>query len=217
MAVSNNGANGDHVGRIGNLVYYMLNGKNVCRKIGVYVDPNTEKQQLTRLKTKMCSDFVKSVNDFINVGFSIEARNSINKNAFNIAVGYNKPNMFTGDFPDLKIGYDLLILSKGSLTPAQNPVVTLTDTGLTFTWDTDPKMSFPMHADQVMMLAYFPGLDKSYYTLFGPERSSGTATLQIPTSLREKYMETYISFAAADREKVADSTYTGNFNPPEQL
>lgn len=216
MAVSNNGANGVHIGRIGNLVYYMLNGRNICRKIGVYVDPKTEKQQITRLKTKMCSDFVKSVNDFINVGFSIEARNSINKNAFNIAVAYNKPNMFHGNFPDFKIGYDLLTVSKGSLTPAQNPKVAQMETGLTFTWDTDPKMPFPMNADQVMMLAHFPGLDKSYYTLFGPERSSGTATLQIPASLRNKYMETYISFAAADRENIADSTYTGNFNHPEQ-
>lgn len=213
MAVASNGPNGPHRGRIGNIVYYMLNGKNVSRNIGKYVDPNTEKQKTVRSKTKICSNLFKKINDFIYYGFSVEAKDN-DKNAFNLAVAYNKSNMFIGDFPDFKIAYDLLIVSKGNLLPAQNPQVTQTETGLSFTWDTDPKMAYAMSKDQVMLLAYFPDLDKSYFTIYGPERQAGVATLQIPGSIRGKYMETYISFAAGDRTQMADSTYTGSFNHP---
>ncbi|WP_316815389.1 DUF6266 family protein [Pedobacter nyackensis] len=213
MAIASNGPNGFHRGRIGNVVYYVLNGQNVSRRIGEYPDPNTEKQQAARLKTKMCSAFLQHVNDFIEIGFGREALNTP-KNSFNIAVAYNKPNMFNGTFPNLEIGYDLLILSKGPLTPAQNPKVIQTEAGLSFSWDADPKMPFPMNTDQVMLLAYFPKVKKSYYTLFGTNRSSGTALLQIPESLKDKYMETYITFASADGKTVADSTYTGSFNKP---
>lgn len=41
---------------------------------------------------------------------------------------------------------------------------------------------------------------------------SGTAVLRIPESLKDNYMETYISFVSADRKQLADSTYTGHFN-----
>ncbi|MFA4868290.1 MAG: DUF6266 family protein [Pedobacter sp.] len=211
MAIANDGPGGFHRGRLGNVLYYTLNGKNVSRTIGVYKDRDTEKQRDARLRTKLCSNFFQHIHDFINVGYSVESPNAA-YNPFNLAVTANKPNMFSGSYPNLQIEYDLLILSKGNLTPAQNPQVVETGTGLEFTWDTDKKMAFPMATDQVMVLAYFPKKKKAFYTLFGTDRLSGKASLQIPASLRGQYMETYISFSSADRTSIADSTYTGSFN-----
>ena len=76
-------------------------------------------------------------------------------------------------------------------------------------------MSWPEVAEQVMMLAYFPDQDRTEYVLFGNDRISGTAELELPPSLQGKYMETYLSFIAADRKQVANSVYTGSFNKPE--
>jgi hypothetical protein len=211
MAIAKNGPHGEHRGRIGNVVYYMLNGKLVSRKIGRSTKPPTLSQLSSRLETKICSEFISRIQDFTNIGFGIEMQGT-DKNAFNLAVAYNKKNMFSGVYPDFKINYDLLILSKGILKPAQNPLVSQTEAGIQYTWNTDPKMAFPESTDQVMMLAYFPKAEKVFYTLFGSDRSSGTALLPIPASLKNQYMETYISFASADRKQLADSTYTGAFN-----
>ncbi|SMC63166.1 DUF6266 family protein [Pedobacter nyackensis] len=211
MAIAKNGPHGEHCGRIGNVVYYMLNGKLVSRKIGRSTKPPTLSQLSSRLETKICSEFISRIQDVINIGFGIEMQGT-DKNAFNLAVAYNKKNMFSGVYPDFKINYDLLILSKGILMPAQNPQVLQTEAGIQYTWDTDLKMAFPESTDQVMMLAYFPKAEKVFYTLFGSDRSSGTALLPIPASLKNQYMETYISFASADRKQLADSAYTGAFN-----
>lgn len=211
MAITENGPHGNHRGRIGNIVYYMLNGKNVSREIGYTTKPPTVAQLNIRLITKISSELLCKLMGFIRTGFSIEALRA-KDNAFNQAVKYNKKNIIQGSYPVLKIAYDQLLLSKGGLKQAQDWQVMQTENGLQFSWHTDPKMAWPEATDQVMMLAYFPEQDGLVYTLFGNNRSTGIATLEIPEELQGKYMETYMSFIAADRKQVADSTYTGNFN-----
>lgn len=44
MAIADNGPQGRHYGKIGNMVYYTLNGQNIGRKIGRKTKPPTEAQ-----------------------------------------------------------------------------------------------------------------------------------------------------------------------------
>lgn len=211
MAISENGPGGNHRGRIGNVVYYMLNGENVSREIGTTTKPPTVPQLKARLITKLSSVLISGMLDFINVGFrplALEAKD----NAFNQATKYNKKNIIKGLYPDLEIDYQALIISKGPLKPAENWQVTIIGAGLLYSWNTDPEMPWPEVTDQVMMLAYFPNQGKVFFKLFGNSRSMGGDILEIPPSLQSEYMETYMSFISADRSQVADSTYTGNFN-----
>jgi len=218
MAITENGPGGDHRGKLGNVVYYMLNGKNVSREIGVTTKPPTELQLKYRMETKLSSGLLRRLLDFINTGFSIQATEA-RDNAFNQAVKYNKKNIIKGSYPNLEIAYDQLLISKGPLKPAQNWSVTPSPTGLQYNWATDPGMPWPEATDQVMMLAWFPKQEKVFFTLFGSSRLSGGDVLEIPPSLQGEHMETYISFIAANRKQLADSTYTGSFNtvPPEIL
>lgn len=211
MAISSNGPGGQHRGRIGNTVYYMLNGQNVSRVIGKYVDPDTEKQRETRLKTKMSGELFQHLNEFIKPGFSVAARGTT-KNAFNLAVAFNKRNMFKGTYPKIEIEYELLLLSMGNLTTAQKPQVKQEDAGLLFSWHTEERMEYPMSSDRAMVLAYFPAKQKTYLSLFMTDRAAGSVLLPIPASLKNEYMETYISFSSADREQISNSTYTGSFH-----
>lgn len=211
MAIASNGPNGNHVGRIGNIVYYVLNGKNVSRNIGENNTPPTSGQLKTRYQTKICSELFGKMQDFLRVGFSIEQLGTT-KNAFNLAVQHNKHRMFKGVYPDLQIAYDMLTLSKGILAPAKNPKLKKTVAGIKFSWEVDPKITFPAATDQVMMIAYFPEEELTVCTLFGNQRAMGSAVLLIPESLKEKHAETYISFISADRKQVADSIYTGSLN-----
>jgi hypothetical protein len=214
MGIINNGPNGPFIGRMGNMVCYMLNGQNVCRQIGVNNKPPSELQLRNRVATKLSGEFTLVIRDFIETGFSIEAKLR-NDNAYNQTIKYNKSRMIEGTYPALKIAYSQILLSKGLLKPAENWKVTQFPMGLQFTWHTDPKMAWPEAAEQVMILAYFPNEKRAEYLLFGNDRISGSATLELPPSLQGKYMETYLSFIAADRKQVADSVYTGSFNKPE--
>lgn len=211
MATTENGPGGHHRGKLGNMVYYTLNGKRVVREIGRSLKPPTELQLAARMITKMSSTLLGRLQDFIKTGFLQQAI-QVQDNAFNVAVKANKKNMIKGVYPNLEIAYDQLLLSAGNLKPAQNWQVVQTDTGLQYTWDTDPQMAWPEATDQVMMLAYFPKQEKVCFTLFGKDRLAGSDLLEIPPSLQAEYMETYISFIAADRKQVANSSYTGAFN-----
>jgi hypothetical protein len=211
MAIAENGPGGNHRGKLGNSVYYVLNGKNVSRGIGVTLKPATESQLKSRMETKLSSGLLSRLLDFLNTGFGLEALMA-KDNAFNQAVKYNKKNMIKGNYPHLELAYDQLLVSKGTLKPAQNCRVAAADAGLQYSWDTDPEMAWPETTDQVMMLAYLPKQEKLFYTLFGNSRLSGRDLLEIPPSLQGEHMETYVSFVAANRKQFSDSIYTGNFN-----
>lgn len=211
MAIAENGPGGNHIGRLGNLVYYMLNGKNVSRSIGESTDPSTPAQKKSRLETSMSSAFFSRTLDFLRTGFGIEAAKA-RDNAFNMAVKCNKKKMFKGTYPDLQIAYDQVMVSTGTLKSASNWQVSPGADGLYYSWETHPEMPWPEATDQVMMLAYFPVKEKVYFKLFGNNRLAGNDVLEIPPSLQHAYMETYVAFISADRKQVSDSIYTGNFN-----
>jgi hypothetical protein len=211
MAIAENGPGGNHRGKLGNIVYYQLNGKNVSRIIGESTKEPTEGQLSVQLTTKLSSKLFKRLHDFIKVGFGVIAREA-NDNAFNQAVKYNKKGMMKGSYPDLKIAYDSLQISKGPLNLPEIWQIAQVADGLQYTWATDPLMSWPQVTDQVMTLAYFPLKDKVVFNLFGSTRASGSDVLEIVPSLQSEYMETYMSFISADRSQVANSIYTGSFN-----
>lgn len=214
MGTLSNGLHGPFIGRVGNTVYYMLGTKNVSRQVGVSTKPRSEQQLRNQLLTKACSAFFCEVRDFIDTGFSIEAR-AAEDNAYNQAVKHNKKSLLKGDFPNLEFNFEQILLSKGDLMPAENLEVHQTPLGLQFTWQTDPKMAWPDAADQVMVLAYFPDENRTEYEIFGNTRITGMAELEIPPSLKGAYMETYFSFISADRKRVSDSVYSGAFNKSE--
>jgi hypothetical protein len=211
MGILLQGPNGPFIGRVGNTVYYMLNGVNVCRQIGKNNKPPSDQQLSNRIATKLSGTFFCKVKGFIETGFGIEAQ-LMNDNAYNRAVKNNKKQMIEGKYPNLLINYSQILLSVGELKPATAAKVSQTAEGLTFSWEITPKMPWPESIDQAMMLAYFPEENRSEYLLFGSDRASGTAELTLPPSLQGKYMETYLSFISSDRKQVANSVYTGSLN-----
>ncbi|MES2454832.1 MAG: DUF6266 family protein [Bacteroidota bacterium] len=211
MAIANNGPQGEHRGKVGNIVYYKLKGQNVARKTGRRTKPPTTLQLRHWAVMKLVPPFLKGLLDFINVGFSAEMVGTT-KNAYNLAVEYNIKEIVKGEYPDLELDYTKVTVSKGILKPASNPVLSVVPEGIAYSWDTDPRMAWPESSDQVMMLAWFPGSQVACYTLFGNDRLLGSDILPIPEDLREEYMETYVSFISANRKQLSDSIYTGSFN-----
>jgi hypothetical protein len=70
-------------------------------------------------------------------------------------------------------------------------------------------MGFYNERSQVMLLVYSADLNKSFYTMSGARRLSGTDWLELPHYFNGLGLETYISFTGDDRKRISDSVYAG--------
>ena len=213
MGISENGMFGANKGKVGKLVYYQRNGKDIVRTIGRNLNPPSEAQLRSRMEMKVASAFSKVVKPFITYGF---AAHIVGKDLsqFNVSTGYIKNNALMGEYPDISVDYEKVVLSEGPLLPANEAAVAIVPEGLEYSWYVAENTPWPDNTDQVMVLAYFPGTENVLYNLFGPDRTAGKALLKISEPLLGEYFETYIAFISADRTKVSDSVYTGGFNKP---
>lgn len=211
MGTLRNGIAGNYSGKIGNLVFYEIKGRQVVRTIGKMSKPPSEKQLQCYAEMAAVNRFLKPIIEFVNAGFALKARGS-NKSPYNLALGHNKKFALQGTKPDVNVNYEKVLVTQGKMWEAINPAVTLSAEGLNFTWDCPPTLHWPRPTDQVMLLAYLPLLEKAVYVLAGASRVKGTALLSLQPDLLTAHMEVYISFVAENRKEISDSTYLGRFN-----
>ncbi|CAM4170481.1 hypothetical protein SAMN06265348_105369 [Pedobacter westerhofensis] len=201
------GAFGDFTGRIGNMVFYKLNGKIVGRTIGI-VETYSEKQEEVRMRTQLISPFLTPLKDFIRVGFRNTPKPQ-DWDFYSVATSVNKPGAIKGIYPNLEINYKKVILSLGSVPSPKNPKVILNDNILEFSWEPDLDAGGADLLDQVMLVAYFPQTLKAVFITSGARRTAGTEKLKLPSFNEKTVIETYISFITDDRTDVSNSVYTG--------
>jgi hypothetical protein len=211
MGILHNGITGSHSGKVGNLVFYMLNGKQVVRTIGKTTKPPTIPQLKCRQEMAVSINFLKQITEFIEAGFKLVAKTT-NKYPFNVAVSYHKMNALQGTYPNIEIAYEKVLVTQGVVLEAINPAVGRTLIGLNFSWDCPEVVEWPRTNDVVMVLVYFPLIQKTAYMLSGVNRLRCAEFLPLHNDLLNEYMEVYISFVAENRGSIANSTYLGSFN-----
>ncbi|SMC54131.1 DUF6266 family protein [Pedobacter nyackensis] len=213
MGIIRNGFGGNISGKVGNIVFYTLNGKQVARTIGKITANPTVPQLQCRQGMAVINIFIKHVAAFINVGFQLLAKGTT-RTPNNMAVAYNKRNALQGTYPNVVIAYDKVLVTQGSMWGAIEPSVEMTLQGLDFSWSCPASVTWPRVNDQVMVLVYFPVIKKVVYILSGDWRSNCATSLALQSNLLNEYMEVYISFIAENRKNIANSTYLGSFNKP---
>jgi len=228
MATLKNGIFGGISGKVGNTIYYMLNGKQVARKVGQTVKPPTLAQLANRQAMKVTADFLRPIGVFIRTGFGPEAerRNMYPQNA---AVGFNKSYAVKGQYPDLEMDYAKVRVSCGNMLRLDNPGATWSGNvadgySLWFSWEVGTEdLEWPRCNDVVMLLAYFPevalideeGNARGLLTaqacikMDGARRKEGQDVLEIPAQLAGRPTEVYIAVVSEDGKKIADSQYLG--------
>jgi hypothetical protein len=211
MGKAKYGIYGPITGRVGNLVFYELNGDHVVRGKGEKSDKLSEAQKSNCLDMAVLMRFFKTTKPFLRVGFANEAKGT-NRNFHNIATGYNKMNALIRKNGQPDVDYSKILLSRGTALEPQNVTLALTAAGLKFSWDFDHEAQWSARADQVMMMAYFPESNEAVYTTSGAKREAREDILEIHPSYLDKRMETYISFVTDDRENVSISFYLGRIN-----
>ncbi|WP_316749932.1 DUF6266 family protein [Pedobacter gandavensis] len=209
MGIASNGPHGHLHGKVGNLVFYMLNGQPVVRLIGRKGKPSTlqlANYQEMAVTTKLLSN----MGGFIKLGYGLQARGTVH-NAHNLATSYHKKHALTGQYPNISIDYSKVILSQGQLPETADLKIEKLAGGVEISWD--PKDDNVLkYNDSVMVMIFFPesGKDKEYLNI--ARRSEGKCFIPLNEQQLKEQMEPYISFIAADGEKVSDSRYLGNLN-----
>ncbi|MBG6234636.1 hypothetical protein IWX76_001191 [Pedobacter sp. CAN_A7] len=217
MALLPGGILGGPNGTVGAVVTYQLNGQNVMRgKPRRSTKPPTLPQLQSRMEMGVLTLFIDKVKGFVKTGFSPLAMGTT-RNYHNLAIGYNRSQGTTGNYPDIQIDFEHLMLSKGDLDMAANPMVQRVENGLKFTWDYPGSPVEGYGKDQVMMLAYSPRLNKSTFIDSGARREKKEDVLILLPAMLQEQLEVYISFVSNDRLNAADSLYLGTVGPEEEM
>ena len=207
---------GTPTGRIGNVVFYILNGQIVGRTIGEQKKPASDPQKGNRGEMSLLMEVLKPLQKFIKHGFEHQAKGTV-WNPFNLATSYNKRNAIQGNFPNISIDYTKLKLSSGPLPLAKDLQVSKTDGGLKVSWDGIHQWAGDQHDDLVMLALYHPKDKKASLFLNAGKRDQGECFVAIEDeNLLNEPIEAYLCFKSADGESISDSAYLGNINGSQE-
>lgn len=209
MAIVKSGPYKGFSGTVDGLTYSIQpNGTTVVkRKNGKSRKAPTIGQEATKADTDIYSQFMKPFKEFALVGYDLEAR-AKGINHHNAMVQSNRKNSLQGIYPNRSIDYSKVLITKSSL-PAAETAVTMTASGISFTWSTEIIPYRTHYSDQVIMLAYFPELNETRYITAGSQRHVGKDLLILDGIKKGYEAEVYISFVTDDRRNISNSIHLG--------
>lgn len=210
MAIVKSGPFVGFSGTIGNITYSVQpDGTTVAKtKNGKSSKPPTIRQEATQADTDIFARFMKPFKEFVLVGYALEAK-AKRQNHNNAMVMANRKNSLQGVYPNRSIDFSKVLITKGSLPIAAETAVTMTASGLAYTWSIEVIPNCTHYSDQVIMLAYFPGLNETRYITAGSQRYLGKGLLPLDGIKKGYTAEVYISFITDDRRNISNSIHLG--------
>ena len=201
--------NGNIIGNVGNLNYYMKNGVNMVRKRRAKNNkPSTGGQLVNQEKFKMANRFLNPLVEFVKTGYADVSRSKLTSPQ-NLVISEITKGAIFGVMPDLYLDFEKIKVCNGVLRAPWNAKVRLLDGELQFTWDV-LNYGWPVASERVMLLAYAPECDEAIYNLAGAQHQDGKDVLKLDLSWKGLKIETYMAFRAENGLQVSDSVYTGS-------
>jgi len=211
MGIASNGIYGPIRGKVGQVVWYVVNGRGVARGIGDRTAPRTKNEIQSSNRQNVLIDLFGRIKFFIKKGFLGAAEGTF-QNYHNLAVSYNRKNAINPDKTKTDILFDKLLLTQGNLLMPLNPSVLKRAEGLEIKWDFKSSERHDDRTDRVMLLAYFPNIKAQVSELSGARREKMQELLPISPELLEETMHVYIAFCAEIGNDVSNSVYLGQIN-----
>lgn len=209
MGKTTNGILSAFTGAIGPVTGYTRNGQNILRIRTVSVkNPRTALQQSQREKIKTCSAFTRafSGSGFFNKSFPAYGHGG---SGYNRATSALMSRAITGIYPDLRLNYQQVLISKGRLPGAQSAkVVKKTNNTLQFTFSDNSTAGIAAADDTVILVAYAPDIQQAIFTLNSGFRRDKKAVLNV-VALKGHAIETWIGFLSKDELDASDSIWVG--------
>ena len=195
----------DLTGSIGNLIFYNYRGKPCVRTKPVRKNKTVSPAQaINRKKFGIATEFVKSLTPLINTTIQPYKYLSASNQLVSLII---KQAVF-GNYPDLKIDYSLVPVSKGNLHRAHGVQVACKTSNLIFTWNEDIPLNNGSENDNVILVAYCEELNQCIFSTNTTIRRTGIATLSVQP-FKDREVHTWIALRSEDGKVTSRSTYTG--------
>jgi hypothetical protein len=206
MGKINNGITGSFSGTVGPVIGGSWKGISYMRSKPVRSKrPRTAGQLNQQARFATMVNFLRPINGMLMQTFRNHA---VRMSEFNNAISYNMKNAVTGVYPDFRVEYSLLLMSRGDLPNAPEVAASSVVTGeLNFSWKDNSGVGKANAADKAILIAYSPDKEKAIHSIEGAPRSAETAVLMVEDFSGLK-VETYLAFIAPDGT-LANSVYTG--------
>ena len=225
MAKIDEGILGPFSGKVGNVIGSSWHGiPYIKARPAVFHDAKSPAQLAQRMRMQVAHQFVKSIKNVINIGYRYVAGEQI---PYNKAVSYIVKNAVVGEYPDMGIAPEKVMMSQGNLMGAEGCTAIKEDEKITFSWNIiDEKGLSPMREkgqstskgkaakhpqmrtdDTAWLVAYNFAKQESKTAL--TSRGEGHGTIEIPANWKEDKIGCYIFFASNQDDAVSDSQFLG--------
>lgn len=202
------GVLGGFSGKVGPVIGSSWNGISYMRGTPQHVtDARTTAQLQQRAKFYLAMEFLKPIKDYIRVGFKTYA---IHKSAFNAAMSYVVKNAISGEYPNYRINYPRMLVTRGDLTPPKESSATLSAGIVTITWHDNSTEGSAAATDLSMPLAFNISKGMAVFETAATTRVSQSATLNLHPDWAGDTIQLYLGFISENGSAVANSVYLGS-------
>ena len=217
MGKINKGILGGFNGKVGTVVGGSWKGISYMRSLAQSITKSRSGSQVKqRTKFALALRFLQPILSFVRAGFKPFA---IHQSSYNAAMSYTMRNGIKGEFPEYKLDYEHTLVSRGSLTPAENASAAVAEGKVTFKWKDNSGIGSAAETDYAMPLVLNTTKRIAVYTDRLATRKDATVALELPTDWKDDSIEAYLSFRALDSKVVANSVHllsvTGTNKPAE--
>ncbi|MHA4894623.1 DUF6266 family protein [Pedobacter sp. PWIIR3] len=200
-------------GKIGPVIGGVWKGVPYVKEANPNPAPRTlsPAQQANLDKFKFVNDWLVPFHPFITVGFSVLA---IQKTEIAAALSAVYKSVFTGNFPNIEIAYDQMVISSGTLPMVKNPAASfISSDQVHFTWDKNA-VKGTQYIDQMLVALYDREEQFCDGFIGGANRATEYHTFKLNPDSVGKTLDVYLATFSVDRKKISNTQYLGQISPP---
>lgn len=193
-------------GKLGNLVFYRMNGRGIVRtKPEHFSDRKSPAQLAQRQRLQVVNKFLRPFRNLIRLTYAADVEGRTARAA---AMSSIMRNALEGEYPNIYVDSSKALLSKGSLPLPVNASVEAHPEGLLIRWENAEEAAGKAAHDTLVVIALFNNTLEADYQITGVQRTAGQYLWRMSKQLQEGSMpDVWIAFRNTVMTEMSDSMY----------
>lgn len=206
MGKINQGILGGFSGKVGTVIGGRWKNINYMRaKASSVTNPRTEAQLIQRSKFATVLRFLQPLTEFLRTGFKLYSNGMTQ---FNSAMSYNLNNAVIGNYPNFLLDYTKVLVSRGHLTGALNPITENEGPRqISISWDVNTGVGNAKDSDFALIAIYNPSKGEAITETKETHRSEGRREMNLPQDYTGDTLQIFLGFISEDGKNVSNSSY----------
>ena len=209
--------NGLTTGVCGDIVFYILNGKQCSRARNRGSKMNSPKQKYYQLKLATVNKFVSEMLDVVKIGWPDKHSHHFQK-----ALGYHLQNAvelfnpgYGDEGPEFRINYQKTMLAKGRIPSPVIISINRNKYTIEIQWQTELFSQDYRESDSMVLVGWKPGLRAKAYLDVG-NRKKGNSSVVLPYEFQRSihlwaFYRNYTYESVVNEMNLSNSVYLGEF------